>query len=231
MHLESCLPQKRRRGAINQDWQRKKAVLEFSAGLMAITDGYAIGPKCLAWARRTWLEKERKATAKERAARLERILLKDKVELVLGKGATLAAGKWNNTDLKVMIQWFKRDGDKDMPKSKEGFILRYRETHTHVVDDTSTYPHEEVYVAVAHAASSVAVKTITHYATHTNATTAAAVAHTTARATRSAPTPTRSTRSAPAHTTVADPACTTAATQDGLNLKPFDLATDGYTAA
>jgi hypothetical protein len=42
----------------------------------------------------------------------------DKVDLVLGKGETSAAGKWNNTNLKVMIQWFKRNGYKAMPKNK-----------------------------------------------------------------------------------------------------------------
>jgi hypothetical protein len=36
-------------------------------------------------------------------------------------------------DLKVMIQWSKHDGDKAMPKNKEGLLLRYRETRTHVV--------------------------------------------------------------------------------------------------
>jgi hypothetical protein len=58
--------------------------------------------------------------------------LKDKAELVLGKGTTPAAGKWNNTGLNVISQWFKRDGNKAMPKNKEGIILRYHETHTHV---------------------------------------------------------------------------------------------------
>jgi hypothetical protein len=107
-----------------------------------------IGPECLAWARRTRLEKEKKATAKERSARLVIIILKDNVDVVLGKGPTPAAGKWNNTDLKVIIQWFKRDGDNAMPKNNEGLLLQFRETHTRVVDDTSTYPHEEVDVTV-----------------------------------------------------------------------------------
>jgi hypothetical protein len=62
---------------------------------MAIADGYAIGPEYLAWTRHTRLKKERKVPAKERAARLERIMLKDKVDLVLGKAATPTAGKWN----------------------------------------------------------------------------------------------------------------------------------------
>jgi hypothetical protein len=31
-----------------------------SAGLQVITDGYAIGPECLAWARRIGVERERK---------------------------------------------------------------------------------------------------------------------------------------------------------------------------
>jgi hypothetical protein len=61
--------------------------------------------------------------------------LKDKVEMVLAKGDTPYAGKWSNTDLKVMIQWFKREGDKAMPMNKDGLLLllRYRETCTHVV--------------------------------------------------------------------------------------------------
>jgi hypothetical protein len=57
-----------------------------SAGLVAIIDGYVIGPQCLAWARRMRLEKERKEEAKQRAGRLEIICLQDKVDMVLAKG-------------------------------------------------------------------------------------------------------------------------------------------------
>jgi hypothetical protein len=85
---------------------KKAGGARISAGLVANTDGYAIGPECLAWARRTRLEKERqaKAKAKQISVRLERILLKEKVDLVLAKGQSPTEGKWNNTDLKVMIQ-------------------------------------------------------------------------------------------------------------------------------
>jgi hypothetical protein len=126
---------------------RKDGGAWLSAGLMVIIDGYAIGPDCLMWARRTWLEKERKAREKETAGRLERVKLKEKVDDVLAKGATPEAGKWNNHDLNVMIQWFKRDGDKAMPKNKEGLLLRYRETHTHVVQ--GTHPHKAAASASA----------------------------------------------------------------------------------
>jgi hypothetical protein len=157
------------------------------------------------------LEKEGKATAKGRSGRLERILLKDKVGLVLGKGSTPAAGKWNNTDLKVMIQWFKRDGDNAMPKKKEGLLLRYRKTHTCVVDGTTTYPREDVEAAVALVVATVV--TIIHSAT--NGTTHST--HATASTTHSAP----------------DPACTArsssaTAAQDDLN--KFDLAAAGNLA-
>jgi hypothetical protein len=97
---------------------KKAGGARISAGLVAITDGYGIEHACLAWAPYTHLENERKATSKEISGRLELIMLKYKVHLVLGKGATPAAGKWKNTDLKVMIQWFKRDGDKTMPTNK-----------------------------------------------------------------------------------------------------------------
>jgi hypothetical protein len=59
--------------------------------------------------------------------------LKEKVDAVLAKRATPEAGKWNNYDPKVTIQWFKRDGDNAMPTNKEGLLLHYRETHIHVV--------------------------------------------------------------------------------------------------
>jgi hypothetical protein len=65
---------------------KKAGGARISAGLVAVTDGYVIGPECLVWACRTRLENEVKATAKERPARLERIMLKDKVDFVLGKG-------------------------------------------------------------------------------------------------------------------------------------------------
>jgi hypothetical protein len=105
---------------------RKGGSARLSAGLVVITAGYAIGPDFLAWARRTWLDKERKAREKEAARRLERVKLKEKVDAVLAKGATQKSGKLINHDLKVMIQWFKRDGDKAMPKNKEGLLLCYR---------------------------------------------------------------------------------------------------------
>jgi hypothetical protein len=60
--------------------------------------------------------------------------LKEKVDSVLAKGATLEAGKLNNYDLEVVIQWFKRDGDKSMPNNKEVLLLCYHETHTRVAN-------------------------------------------------------------------------------------------------
>jgi hypothetical protein len=131
---------------------RKDGGARLSAGLMVITDGYTIGPDCLAWARRTRLEKEQKTREKQMAGRLEQLKLKAKVDAVLTKGATPETGKWNNHDLKVMIQWFKRDGDKAMSKNKEGLLLRYRKTHTRVVHGgKGAYPHEDVATVAADA--------------------------------------------------------------------------------
>jgi hypothetical protein len=84
------------------------------------------------------------------AGRLERLKLKTKVDTVLAKGSTSETGKWNKHDLKVMIQWFKHDDDKAMPKNKEGLLLHYRETHTRVVkENRGAYPHEDMVAAVA----------------------------------------------------------------------------------
>jgi hypothetical protein len=91
--------------------------------------------------------------------------------LVLAKGQTSLEGRWNNTDLKVMIQWYKRDGDKAMPKNKDGLLLRYQETHTRVVDDTSTYPHEDVEADVA-LETAATIVAITHFRPRMSATTA-----------------------------------------------------------
>jgi hypothetical protein len=77
-------------GQTKKDWGAR-----ISVGLIAITYGYAIGPQCLAWAYRTWLEKERKREAKQRAGRFEIIRLHDKVNMVLAKGVTPDAGKWD----------------------------------------------------------------------------------------------------------------------------------------
>jgi hypothetical protein len=53
-----------------------------------------------------------------------------------------------------MIQWFKRDGDKAMPKRKEGLLLCYRETHTRVVHgDRGAYLYEDITKAFAEAAA------------------------------------------------------------------------------
>jgi hypothetical protein len=120
---------------------RKDGGARLSAGLVVITDGYAIGPDFLAWARRTQLDKDQKAREKQMTGRLERLKLKAKADAFLAKGVTPETGKWNNHDLKVMIQWFKRDGDKAIPKNKKGFLMRYRETHTHAFHDgRGTYP-------------------------------------------------------------------------------------------
>jgi hypothetical protein len=50
---------------------RKDGGAHFSDGRMVITDGYAIGPDCLVWARHTQLKNDRKATEKETTGRLE----------------------------------------------------------------------------------------------------------------------------------------------------------------
>jgi hypothetical protein len=133
---------------------RKDGGARLSAFLMVITYGYAIGPDLLAWARRTRLDKEQKARDKQVAGQLERLKLKAKVDAVLAEGATPETGKWNNHDLKVMIQWFKRYGDKAMPKNKEGLLLRYRETHTRVVHgDRGVYLHEDSTKAFSEASA------------------------------------------------------------------------------
>jgi hypothetical protein len=106
-----------------------------SAGLVVITGGYDIDPDFLAWAHNTPMDKKRKASETERAGRLERIKLKETLYMVLPKGAIPEAGNWNNYDIKVTIQWFKRVGDKAMPKNKNGLMLQCSKTHTHVAHD------------------------------------------------------------------------------------------------
>jgi hypothetical protein len=91
---------------------------------MAITDGCAIGPQALAWARRTRLEKERKDEARKRAGRLYIIRLKDNVNMVLAKGETSYAGKWNNTDLEVMIKMGGGQGHAKKQRWPSASILR-----------------------------------------------------------------------------------------------------------
>jgi hypothetical protein len=88
--------------------------------------------------------------------------LKEKVDMVLAKGRTLDAGKWNNTDLKVMLHWCKREGDKAMPKNKDGLLLRCQETCTLVVA-AFTYREEEeggISAGNGDAASCVAVEPV-----------------------------------------------------------------------
>jgi hypothetical protein len=55
---------------------------------MAIMDDYEIGLQSLVWYHMTHFKKERKEEARQRAGRLERIRLKDKVDMVLAKGET-----------------------------------------------------------------------------------------------------------------------------------------------
>jgi hypothetical protein len=102
------MPKKRRRGA------------RLSAGIVAITDAYAIGLQYLTLARRTRLENERKEEKIQRTCRLDIFRLKEKDDMVLAKGETPEVGTWNKTEL----QWFKREGDKAMPKNKEDIILQ-----------------------------------------------------------------------------------------------------------
>jgi hypothetical protein len=70
----------------------------------------------------------------------------------LAKGETPDVDKLNNTDLKVMVHWFKWNGDKAMSKNKYGLLLRYCEICTCVVATVSTYWEDSmvgVDVAVA----------------------------------------------------------------------------------
>jgi hypothetical protein len=79
------------------------------------------------------------------------MLLKEKVDLVLAKGQTPLEGRWNNTDHKVMIQWYKRDGDKALPRKKDGLFLRYREKHTRVPDTKKSATTTETTTIVTRA--------------------------------------------------------------------------------
>jgi hypothetical protein len=72
---------------------KKAGGARISAGLMAITNRYAIGPAFLAWVGHTRLEKERQTKAKERTGRLEQILLKEKVDMVLYKMSNISRRK------------------------------------------------------------------------------------------------------------------------------------------
>jgi hypothetical protein len=112
---------------------KKDGGAHVSAGLQVITAGYAIGPECLSWAHITRMERRRKEMEKAKAGVLGRFFLKEKVEHVHRKGRDPHAGKWNNLDLKVMIQWYKRDGDGAMAKNKEGLLLRNRDTRGRVM--------------------------------------------------------------------------------------------------
>jgi hypothetical protein len=97
--------------------------------------------------------------------RLDIMWLKMKVDMVLAKGETSEAGKWSNTDLKVMIHWFKWDGGKAVPNNKDDILLCYRETCTRVVtavtyredDMTSVNVDVAAVVDIATAAAAVAV--------------------------------------------------------------------------
>jgi hypothetical protein len=75
--------------------------------------------------------------------------LKEKVDVVLTKGATPETGKLNNYDLKVVIQWFKRDCVKVMPNNKEGLLLHYQQTHTIDAHDRGgAYLYEDMATTV-----------------------------------------------------------------------------------
>jgi hypothetical protein len=84
----------------------------------------------------------------------------DKVNMVLAKGAALEACNWNNTDLKVTIQWFKQEGLKVRPKNKYGLLLCYRETCTCLVPPLTYHEQdEEVATHVATADVGIGVPT------------------------------------------------------------------------
>jgi hypothetical protein len=102
-----------------------------------------------------------------------------------------------------------------MPKKKDGLLLHYRETHPRVVDDTSTYPHEDVEAAVALATAATTVAT-THSRPRMSATTA-----------RSAPTGTTQSSA----TGTARSSATGTDRSSALALKRFTLAAAGDPSA
>jgi hypothetical protein len=91
------------------------------------------------------------------------IQLKYKVDMMPATGDIQEKGNWNNTDLKVMIQWFKWDGDKAMPQNKNDFLLCYHKTCTCAVEavtcreDDITGVAVDIAVSVAIATSTVGV--------------------------------------------------------------------------
>jgi hypothetical protein len=107
--------EKKQKRCISGQW-KKDGGARLSAGLMVIPDECVIYPECLGWAPcgLDWKMKGRKETrqCKARQGRLERIKLKEKADMVLSKCATPDKGKCNNTDLKVIIRWYKVNSDK-----------------------------------------------------------------------------------------------------------------------
>jgi hypothetical protein len=110
------------------------------------------------------VERERKEIEKAKTGMLARQSLKEKVEDVIKKGPDPQAGKWNNRDLKVMIQWYKRAGDGTMPKNKEGLLLGYRETCCRAM------PGSYVPITLS-TATSTPMDSASHYCVHSTTTT------------------------------------------------------------
>jgi hypothetical protein len=78
------------------------------------------------------------------------------VDMVLATGDIPEAGKWNNTDLKDMIQWFKRESNEAMSKNKDGLLVCYCEICTRVVTEV-TYLEEEEAIAAGNCNGNAAI--------------------------------------------------------------------------
>jgi hypothetical protein len=123
----------RHNGADAEDNRRKrKATAEerlssqekrISAGLLAAAGHYQLNCDVRDYVKSKAAVAREKEYEKYYKRKDEHDALHAKVEAI--RNLNLSCEKWNQTQLKVMIRWYKRDGDEKLPSKKQDQLARY----------------------------------------------------------------------------------------------------------
>jgi len=97
-----------------------------SAGLLAAAGNYQLNSDVRDYVKGKAAAAREKEYEKYYKRKDEHDALYAKVEAI--RSQNLPSDKWNQAQLKVMVRWYKRDGDEKLPSKKQDQLARYNAT-------------------------------------------------------------------------------------------------------
>ena len=106
--------------------EKIKTAKQYTTGLHVSTGNFALGKVIIVWLKEKKKKEEQEAAAKAQKVHDKDTELSGKVSAL--RQANKPAHLLTASELKIMVQWYKREGDAAMPSKKGELLARYEET-------------------------------------------------------------------------------------------------------